>query len=201
MIDFSRGHTAIVGRTRSGKTYTGIRRLQTERHGVLFVNTQHEKVPAGFVKAYGSTPMDAMLDDLASGAKINFLPSFDRRHTDLQLSAIVKALYDGTERHMILAVDEAHLRKKEGLEAMMMVATTGLRWGITLVPITQRLAKLDNDLMTQCVQKVVFATEDEDQYFKGYGYPIDEINRRLLAKGQYSYCVYYSREIEGAYKL
>lgn len=202
MIDFTRGHTGVIGRTRSGKTYTTIRSLERDKRGVLFFNLQQEEdVPKSFIEADGNSSSDALFDCLAAGEKINFLPSVDLQQAQRQLTGIIRALYDGEKHNIVLAVDEAHLFKGEALNALMRVATTGLRWGITLVPITQRLAKMHNDLMTQLVQMVCFETNNEGPYFKQYDIPHEEIEVRLRQGGQYSYCVFDGRDVSGPFKL
>jgi hypothetical protein len=211
MIDFSGGHTGVVGRTREGKTYTVMNLLAMQPKAVLFFNMQHENVPASFIEADGSCGWDAMYKCLESGKKVNFIPDMDLRQAKKQLAGIIRNLFDGEVHDILIVVDEAHLLDEEALNAMMQVTTRGAKWGLYLVPITQRLAKMHNDLMTQLNQTVIFETNFEGNYFKSYNIPIAEIEERLKVmplfdcpdgkKRHFAYCVWDGKNLTGAFRF
>lgn len=200
MIDYKRGHWLAVGRTQQGKTYTVVRTLQREKSGVLFFNTGLQPVTPAYIRADGHTDVDALIRALDAGAKINFIPHESHTVAEGQLSAIVRALFDGKKRDVHLVVDEAWEYRAQALTAMRKVARRGLYWGVHLGVIVQRLANLNNDLMTQCETLIVFALNLEKKYFQRYELPFDEFQRRIEAKGKYSYCVYSDVTVKGAYR-
>lgn len=208
MIDFRRGHTAIVGMTGTGKTYAAKKALSAWTGGVLFVNTMHGERPQGFIDANGSSDMDTVIEALSDGDKINFLPDRDGRRRERQLTAIVRELMQFKRKNIILAVDEVHLYRGDALHELIGVATTGRQWGVTLVSITQRLKNVHNDIMTQSPQKVIFSLENEGPYFERYGIPYGEIEpmlhqhdppRRNPPEPSHAYAVYYLGQIEGPF--
>lgn len=200
MIDFQLGHMAVCGRSRHGKTYTISRLLLKEKSGVIFFNTGLQPMPKGYIIGNGNADMDVLISTLDSGGKINFIPHANHAIAQGQLSAIINALFNGSKHDVIIAVDEAWEYKGIALTALRKVARRGLYWGMKLVPIVQRLANLNNDLMTQCESKVIFALNSEKGYFQRYELPFDEFMRRIKEKGKYSYCVWSDAEVKGAYR-
>lgn len=208
MIRFERGHTCIVGMTGTGKTYAARKALEKWHGGVLFVNTMHGDKPRGFMAADGKSNLVTVLSALDAGDKISFNPSRDANLRELQLKVIINVLESEKRKDILIAVDEIHLYRKDAEKALISVATTGRQWGLTLVSITQRLAKLNNDIMTQSPQKVIFSLENEEQYCARYGIPYPEIERRNYAKSppkeaepSHGFCIYYAGQVDGAYMV
>lgn len=201
MIDFQGGHTTVIGLTRSGKTYATKKSLEKAGKAVLFFNTQHEDMPKSFVVADGDNHYEQLNRALKQMKKINFLPDTDTTIAQKQLAYLINKLYDGSKHDMILVVDEIHLFEKEALKNCIRVATTGLRFGITGVWISQRPANINNTLMTQSNQFVIFETNMESNYFKQYGIPHEDIRQRLEQGGKYSYCTYNFKDVKGPDKV
>lgn len=194
-------HIVVLGLTRHGKTYALKKSLASVSEGVFFFNTQLEEMPGTFIDASGANAWEQIDGLLEEGRKVNFLPSTDKEARQKQLQVIIKKLYDGRKRNIRFVVDEAHLFKKEALAAVQEIATTGLRFGIRGVFISQRGALLDNTLISQSNQYIFFYMNNHDrEYFKNYGFPIEEIQERINGE-KYLFCTYDNKEIKGAFKI
>jgi Cdc6-like AAA superfamily ATPase len=212
LIPLSREHWTVVGKTRSGKTYAVKKSLEAVKSGVLFFNTQLEDMPASFVRADGDNSMMQIKKALRAGKKVDFQPDVNKDIRAKQLIHIVNELYDGSTHDMYLVADECHLYKKEALDALTQIATTGLKWGIAGIFLSQRFQKIDNTLVTQSSRFVMFETNLEpDSYFREYGIPIDDIQARI-GKMDFvpcpdgvlrplAYCLFDGRVVEGAYRV
>jgi hypothetical protein len=202
LIPFDEGITTVVGRTRSGKTYGTIRSLAAQRRGVLFFNTQLEKVE-GFTTANGKNNFDQIKAALAKGKKINFIPSTVDIIRKKQLAFLINQFFDGHTHDFYFVVDEVHLftNEPECKGALVRLATGGVRFGMSGVWISQRGAKIDNTLMTQSTRFIFYETNMEGQYYKQYGIPHDDIAARIASAGKYGYCIFDGKTIEGAYKV
>lgn len=192
-INFGKGeHNTVIGRTRSGKTTGTLLSLQRQKKGVLFFNTQLIKFPRGWTAASHQTDFDAIIDALHAGEKIVYNPS--REYRQQELKVLIQLLYksaEAAELDMFLVVDEVHLYEKAALKACIEVATTGIRWGINAIWISQRPAKIDNTLMSQSTRFVIYdVSHMESTYFKNYQMPAEQIYAALKIVGQYGYAIY-----------
>lgn len=214
MIDFGNGqHKVIIGMTGTGKTFTGTNTLKAVKQGVFFFNTMHVSMPRGFVKATGRADLEDIMDQIEEGGKINFLPSTDLEAAKKQLIAIINGLYTRRWKEFIFVIDEVHLYTKDALKAILRAITTGRNQGVEMVSMTQRLALLDNTIMSQSPYKVIFFLENETKYCEGYGIPYSRIEKMILEKDKggvnpntkryeppHAYCTYFMGRVEGAYK-
>lgn len=202
LINFENGHSTVIGITRSGKTFATKNSLEKVKEGVIFFNTQLEDMPSSFIKCSGKDDIKVIINALKANKKINYLPQLDQKTRDKELIYIINNLYSrGTEKRVYLVVDEVHLYEKDSLKELVKVATTGLRFGIHGIWISQRPANIDNTLMTQSNQFIIFATNMENGYFDRYGIPAEEIKNKLITGGQYSYCIYDFMEVRGPNKV
>lgn len=200
LINFENGHSTIIGITRSGKTYATKKSLEKVKEGVIFFNTQYEEMPSSFIKVNAKDDIKVIINALKANKKINYIPQLNGNIRDKELIYLVNSLYRrNSEKKIYLVVDEVHLYEKETLKALIKVATTGLRFGIYGIWISQRPANIDNTLMTQSNQFIIFKTNMESSYFDRYGIPSEEIKSRL--KENYSYCIYDFIEVRGPYKV
>lgn len=200
LINFENGHSTIIGITRSGKTYATKKSLERVKEGVIFFNTQYEEMPSSFIKVNAKDDIKVIINALKANKKINYIPQLNANIRDKELIYLVNSLYRrNSEKKIYLVVDEVHLYEKETLKALIKVATTGLRFGIYGIWISQRPANIDNTLMTQSNQFIIFKTNMESSYFDRYGIPSEEIKSRL--KENYSYCIYDFIEVRGPYKV
>ena len=175
-------HGTVLGITRHGKTYGAIKSMERIKdEAVFFFNTQHEKVGSKW------TTVDPRYNEweqveylLENKKKINWLPSTRIEDMHSEIVYIVDKLYNGEMRNVRVVFDEVHLFKKKALEQIQRIATTGLRWGMRGVFISQRPAKVDNTLYTQSTNHVIFALGSADyQYLHGQGFPIEELKEKV----------------------
>lgn len=199
LIDFN-GHTTVLGITRSGKTYATKKSLARVNEGVLFFNTQHEDMP-GFSMADWNNAWQSIDGLLKKGRKINYKPQFNEDTRNKELSYLIDKLHDGTEKKVVLAVDEVHLMDKAANKAMIKIATTGLRFGIKGVWLSQRPANIDNTLMTQSNQFVIFKLNMEGAYLDRYRMPSEEIKAKIESGGKYNYTLYDWESLKGPFKV
>jgi hypothetical protein len=201
-IDFGKNHTTVVGMTQSGKTTAVEKSIERVKQGVLFFNTQHIEFSDNFTICTGADDPSILVKALRKGEKINFMPNRDTRWK--QLKALINYLYKSTESSLMdiyIVVDECHLADKEALKAIIEVATTGIRWGLKGIFISQRPALIDNTVMNQSMQFVFLKTTMEKKYLESYGLPYEAIDAGLKAGGQYAYMVYDFHELKGAFKV
>lgn len=198
LINFD-GHTTVMGITRSGKTYAVKKSLARVNEGVLFFNTQYEDMP-GYSEADWKADWPTLESLLKKGRKIDYKPQFDEETRSKELVYLINSLHDGTEKNVILAVDEVHLMDKAATKAMIKVATTGLRFGVKGAWLSQRPANIDNTLMTQSNQFVIFKLNMEGAYLDRYRMPSEEIKRKIEQGGQYNYIVYDWDSLKGPFK-
>lgn len=201
-IDFAGKHTTVVGQTQSGKTYGVMRSVEVLKQGVFFFNAQHIPVGRDWITVTGKDDLELMIRALQAGEKLNFMTS--REHRWKQLVGIVKALFEAAEQSVLdiyVIFDEIHLADQDAKKSAIEVATTGLRWGLKAIYISQRFALIDNTLMTQSTNFVIFHTSPEPQYFKQYALPYDGIMQGLEKGGQYAYMVYDIHSLRGPFKV
>lgn len=202
LINFSQGHSTVIGITRSGKTYATKKSLENVKEGVLFFNTQLEEMPKIFIKCDADTNISVMINALKQGKKINYIPNWiNEEFREKEVVHLVRKLYQSNIKKIYFVVDEVHLYNNLALKELIKVATTGLRFGIYGIWISQRPANIDNTLMTQSNQFIIFDTNMESGYFKRYGIPADEIKERIGKGGKYSYCTYNFKEVRGPFKV
>src|ERR1035437_1937608 len=150
MFEFKEGHTIVLGLTQSGKTYAVKKILMHSNCGVLFFNTQNEKLES-YIKVNMSTKFSIILKLLKLKRKINYIPSTILKHQYKELDFLINQLFENgnfsKKNHIFVAIDEAHLFEKESLESIKRIATSGIRWGLNGIFISQRPANLDNTLM------------------------------------------------------
>lgn len=201
-IDFGNNHITVVGMTQSGKTTAVTKSIEQVKEGVLFFNTQEIEFSSKYVEVTGADDMDMIVKALRKGEKLNFIPNPETRWK--QLVIIIKRLFLASRASLLniyIVVDEVHLSSKEGLAACIELATTGIRWGLRAIYISQRPALVDNTLMNQSMKFVFLKTTLEKKYLESYGLPYEEIKDKLISGGQYAYVVYDFETVQGAFKV
>lgn len=201
LIQLGNNGTVIIGTTQHGKTTGAVESLKAVKQGVLFFNTQQIRFGAGWVKSDMQDDTDDLISALRSGHKINYEPSRDYRQREL--ATLIDELFKAANKSVLdiyIVVDEVHLYDKDALKACREIATTGLRWGIKPVWISQRPQAIDNYLMSQSTYWVMYKTYNEpESYFRQYGIPYTDINSRIPDK--YYYCTYNGATIDGPYRV
>lgn len=201
MLQFN-GHTTVVGLTQEGKTFATTKSLLEAKQGVLFFNTKLDPLPvSGYTDVDGTSSPDLLFKLLGRGRKVAFHPSRNRAARSAQLAWLISTIYNEGPQDLILAIDEVHLFDKRGELAMEELATTGLSKGYKGVWISQRYANINNTLMTQSTEHVIFRTVMEQEYFKRYGLPFDQIEQKLQQGGQYHFVTYDHKELRGPFKV
>lgn len=212
-MNFGELHSCVFGITGSGKTYATLASLDAQRKGVLFFNiVQEQKYKEGGslpdrwieVNAKDNPDIDMLEDLLQRGEKINFVPSPNLEVAQLQIRGMINEFYKNRRptRNFYFVIDECHLYKKEALSALKQIATTGRKFGLRAIFISQKGANVDNTLIQQSQKYFFFKTNLEEGYWEGsYGIPLTEINKRIVRAGKYSYCSFDLEKIEGAYKV
>jgi hypothetical protein len=201
-IDFGKDrHTVVIGTTRFGKTEGAKRSLTKVQQGVFFFNTQQIVFGKGWTIADKSADMDLIVKVLKSGGKVNYVP--DRDYREQELVIIIHALFKASERSLLdiyFVLDEAHLFKQKALQSAEELATTGLRWGLKGVFITQRPQLLSKTLWSQSTYFVFYKTHNQkESYYNDYGIPYADMNDRIPEK--YFYSTFDGEKVEGAYKV
>jgi hypothetical protein len=193
--DFNKnhGHCTVIGMTQNGKTYTVSHLLQKQNRGVLFFNTQMEDLK-GYIKVDKTTRFSIILKLLKGNHKLNYFPSSKLNEQFNEITFLVNQLFENGNfsktNYIYMVIDEVHLFKKKALESVCRIATGGLRFGIHGVFLSQRPANIDNTLMTQSTDMLIFFCSMESQYFKNYDIPIDIIMSMIAEHGKYSFCSY-----------
>lgn len=199
MIDKNE-HYAVFGQTRSGKTTSTYTMLHNQKKAVLFFNTQQIIIP-NYVSVDKKTPIKTFLRLIQNGKKINYVP--DREYRQYELPALVNLLYGFAKNYKIdlyLVIDEIHLYEKRALKSAEEVATTGIRWGIHLIAISQRPAKVSNTILTQCTSFLFFKISImERQYLESYRIPFEDVYNKL--KNPYEYVIFDSYSVSDAKKI
>jgi hypothetical protein len=201
---FKDGHTIVVGLTQSGKTYAVTKCLLNDSKPVLFFNVQQEDLK-GYVRVNKHTPFRIILKLLRLNRKINYIPDSRLKAQGNEITFLINQLFEfgcfSKKRSMYIVIDEAHLFEDEALENIRRIATSGIRWGLNGIFISQRPANLHNTLMTQSSHMLIFKTNMETQYFKNYNIPIFEILKLIDQNGKYSFCEYDFLTIKSYKKL
>ena len=205
-IDFT-GHTTVIGRTGSGKTYGVLESLTRQKHASLFLDTVITSKPKMY--DHNSVKADTKKSDieLIYGAlrdKCQVCLSFNRSsedyRNDMTYNLINYLMKFGWMDKLLVVVDEVHLYSKHGIKALEQIATVGRHKGIFLVAISQRPANISNTIMTQSEKFVVFSLSGmETDYLKRYNIPAENILEKTTE--QYTYVTWDSYNIAGPYTV
>jgi len=192
------GHTLVIGQTQQGKTYAVNKILKNQNKGCLFFNTQLESLN-GYIKVNNSTNFKTIKELLKKGNKLNYEPVSKISIQGQEIRFLITQLFENgnfsKENNIFIAIDEVHLFQKESLQAIERIATSGLKFGLNGIFLSQRPANISNTLMSQSVEMIIFKCSMESQYFKNYDIPIDIILEKIKKNGRYSFCSYNFSEL------
>ena len=202
-IDFGNLHSCVIGVTGSGKTYGVVHSLKRTKEPVLFFNTKHdEQSPKNFLVMTKDNTYMQLKRAIVRGRKINYIPSRDDKEREKELVNLIRFLFDASGHPVYLVVDEVHLYGRRNVYYKLMeVATTGRSYGIRAVWMSQRPANIDNNLMSQAEQFIIFKCSLENQYLKRYGFPVEDMERKFKEGGKYSYLEFDLLHLSGPYKV
>lgn len=202
-IDFGPGHALVAGITGSGKTWGTVRSLAKKSEPVIFFNTKNDDtIPSSYVQMDSGNSYMQLKRAITRGRKINFIPSRDEVQRARELRNMVHFLFDMGKLELYFVVDEVQLYQTRGMMFKLMeISTTGRSFGIHAVWMSQRPARIDNDLMTQVEKFIMFQCPMENQYLKRYGFPTEDMDARLKKGGQYSFVEFDLANLSGPYKV
>jgi hypothetical protein len=194
MFNFSEtGHSIVLGQTQTGKTYATEHILKAQNKGCIFFNTQLEDLK-GFIKVNKGTSFKIIKNLLNKGQKLNYMPVPKLQIQEQEIKFLVAQLFEfgnfSKDKNIFVAIDEVHLFTKSSQQAIERIATSGLKFGLNGIFLSQRPANMSNTLMSQSIEMLIFKCSMESQYFKNYDIPIEDILAKIEANGKYSFCSY-----------
>jgi len=185
------GHSVVMGRTGSGKSYFAMNNLLPLRFNsmpVLFWNGGHDliniKLPVLRV-----TGLDNMFD--VEKAIYNhshivcYEPDIRQVVADKELKIWQERLMRGPRKNLTIFIDEAQRYAPQGSidTGAHLLATGGRKHGISCIFITQRVAELSKTIATQCRTWVIFEHSQIDtDYLRGRGLSLTDEELKLLSK-------------------
>ena len=173
--NIARRHTAIVGQTRSGKTYATryiLKALQVKGIHTIFFDPKHDDEYANLgVICY--TPMQVYAKLLSKTAAIVYRPNPEKNKRFEELTRVINLTFevsktDGYKRiKRVIAIDEVQLTvKKGGNDGVERLWTVGAGQGILGLAITQRIQLLNETIWSQSENKILFKVEDRPEYLR-----------------------------------
>jgi DNA helicase HerA-like ATPase len=173
--NIARRHTAIVGQTRSGKTYATryiLKALQVKGIHTIFFDPKHDDEYANLgVICY--TPMQVYAKLLSKTAAIVYRPNPEKNKRFEELTRVINLTFEvsktaGYKRiKRVIAIDEVQLMvKKGGNDGVERLWTVGAGQGILGLAITQRIQLLNETIWSQSENKILFKVEDRPEYLR-----------------------------------
>lgn len=187
-------HSAILGMTRSGKTYfTGhvLEMLQEQGAHTIFVDPKHDREYARLGTICHSA-IEVYSQLLKKNRAIVFRPSAVRDERNAELDKLVEMMMelqrtDGFRRiRRVIAIDEIQLFVGKGSKsrAVEIIWTVGAGIGMMGIALTQRLQNLNEDIWSQSENKVCFKMDERPEYLKSRNlehypqeYLMDDMNK------------------------
>lgn len=173
--NIARRHTAIVGQTRSGKTYATryiLKALQVKGIHTIFFDPKHDDEYANLgVICY--TPMQVYAKLLSKTPAIVYRPNPEKNKRFEELTRVINLTFEvsktaGYKRiKRVIAIDEVQLMvKKGGNDGVERLWTVGAGQGILGLAITQRIQLLNETIWSQSENKILFKVEDRPEYLR-----------------------------------
>ena len=168
-------HTAVIGQTRSGKTYATrfiLKKLQLEGIHTIFFDPKHDDDYADLgVICY--TPMQVYAKLLSKTPRIIYRPNPEKSKREAELTRVINLTFEvsktkGYKRiRRVFAIDEVQLMvKKGGNDGIERLWTVGAGQGILGLAITQRIQLLNETIWSQSENKIIFKVEDRPEYLR-----------------------------------
>ena len=186
-------HTAIVGVSGSGKTYKAFSLLKNSQVPVIYYNFKNQEVEV--VKNYKTLNAKNTVRELDYCLNkykfINYIPSSSADARLKEIEMLCKyAMKHKTFSNIILVFDESSSIVREGMREhpIIEVARMGRSMGVTLYVISQRLAGLSNEVLSQCDTLLIHRLKQQDySYLKRLGYMSESIQDMLNKAPEYSH--------------
>lgn len=190
-------HMAIIGETGEGKTPIANNLFQnvTTRANAKAHSLYVDFEDMGEVKA--DVRVDLSTDDLSrieeafrEGKSVSVVPSEDKERRIKQIKGLWKYLKT-LNLVIVVFADEIQEYGKEEANPFTKFAVRGQKYGIHLVSITQRVAKLPKTIGTQSNVILHFhVSELEERYYRDNGLPADKILPILSKTPKHSFVLY-----------
>jgi hypothetical protein len=190
-------HTAVLGMTRSGKTYfvsEMFKRFQKDGLHTIFVDPKAEITDLGRVC---KTPMEVYAALLSKTECIVFHPPVGKEERVAALNKVIERVFMVSDKpgfkriRRIIAIDEIQtfVRKgtNDGIEQLWLV---GAGKGIVGIGMTQRLQLMSETVWSQSENKVVFRIDDRPDYLKSRNLEHYVEHVPFFASPEYKYWYY-----------
>ncbi len=168
-------HTAVVGQTRSGKTYATrliLKELQNRNIHTIFFDPKHDDGYADLGEIC-YTPMQFYARLLSKTPRIIYRPSPEKAKRQQELTRIIDLTFEVSKTRgykqirRVIAIDEVQLMvKKGGNDGIEKLWTVGAGQGILGLAITQRIQLLNETIWSQSENKILFKVEDRPEYLR-----------------------------------
>jgi len=192
-------HTAVLGMTRSGKTYfvsEVFRQLQREGIHTIFVDPKSEIKDLGRIC---KTPMEAYAALLSKTKNIVFHPPAAKDERVAALNKLMDLIFTlankpGFKRiRRVIAIDEIQTFVRKGSnDAIEHLYLVGAGKGIVGIGMTQRLQLMSETGWSQSENKVVFRIDDRPDYLKGRNLEHYVEHVPFFMSPEYQYWYYYT---------
>jgi len=190
------GHTVILGRTGSGKSYyvtqTYVRERYLSNKAIMYWQGGHDNItlPVPYLSVNGRDDTKKILAVLDSKKHVVcYTPAIEQKIADQELK-YWQQKFMSAERDLVIVVDEAQRYAPQGSidTACHLLATGGRRWGISCVFICQRVAELSKTIATQCMNWIIFEHSSIDtEYLRQRGIEISDYEVDTLRKVKYKH--------------
>ena len=171
--NMKRRHTAVLGMTRSGKTYfvtEVFKKMQADGIHTIYVDPKSEISGIGKIC---KTPMQVYAALLSRTPAIIYYPPTPREERIQSLNKVMSIIFDlanqpGFKRiRRVIAIDEIQTFVKKGTnEAVEQLWLVGAGKNIIGLGLTQRLQNLNETVWSQSENKVIFKISDRLEYLK-----------------------------------
>lgn len=190
-------HMAIIGETGEGKTpiandlYKNTVCVQGVPAHSLYVDFEDVGEIDSVVEVNLKTDdLDLIKQAFAQGKRVSVIPSEDKERRIKEIQALWKYLQT---LNLVIAVfaDEIQEYGNEDANPFNKFAVRGQKYGIHLVAITQRVAKLPTTIATQSNVILHFGVSNmEKKYYKDRNLPAEEIIGRVNPAPKHSFVIY-----------
>jgi len=191
MLDENK-HIFIAGQTRSGKTFFAIKLMKEYQGGVIFINSQDEKVGGDFIRASMNTPIQDIIEMLSTDKKINYIVSDDIETANKEVDYLIYELTGRFKKKIIFCIDEIadYAPLHESKSKTLSLARRGLGKNMQAIFICQTPADVSKTITKQCDIHVFFVFNFyDDAYFNRFKIDSELIKRTLQNCPKHSFIV------------
>jgi len=194
-------HGAIIGDTQSGKTVLA-NQLYKKAKKALVIDIEDVGQFKGKVFTIKNRPQE-LIHHLQTQGKAIYVPTWEKAKQKNEINFLWKMLIHMKE-HIAVFVDETQHYGDSRTNLFDGYAVRGLKHGVHLISISQRIANISKTIMNNTTKTIFFDLGDyEESYFKQYGLSaIYEEVKELETLPKYSFKIYEKGVgISRAYKL